>query len=107
MTCSNFINKPIQKIRVEDIEDSKEEMWKYSNAVINKICILINKTFQIANSRRKIPFNIMLDETLTKPISKIPEKKIEALTIEEENKLIDILDNQEYYYFWIIKKIFI
>ncbi len=49
----------------------------------------------------------MLDETLTKPISKIPEKKIEALTIEEENKLIDILDNQEYYYFWIIKKIFI
>ena len=95
-TCSNFINKPIQKIRVEDIEDSKEEMRKYSNAVIGKIWILINKTFQIANSRRKIPFNIMLDETLTKPISKIPEKKIEALTIEEENKLVDILDNQEY-----------
>lgn len=94
--CSNFINKPIQKIAVEDIEDSKENIRKYSNAVISKIWILINKTFQIANSRRKIPFNIMLDETLTKPISKIPEKKIEALTIDEENKLINVLNKQEY-----------
>ncbi len=95
-TCSNFINKPIQKIRVEDIEDSKEEMRRYSNAVISKMWILISKTFQIANSRRKISFNIMLDETLTKPISQIPEKKIEALTIEEENKLVNVLNNQEY-----------
>ena len=95
-TCSNFIDKPIQKITVENIEDSKEEMRKYSNAIIGKMWILINKTFQIATSRRKIPFNIMLDETLTKPISRIPEKKIEALTVEEENKLVNVLNNQEY-----------
>lgn len=95
-TCSNFINKPIQKIRVEDIEDSKEEIRKYSNAVISKIWLLINKTFQIAVSRRKIPYNIMLDETLSKPISEVPEKKIEALTVDEENKLVNVLNNQEY-----------
>ena len=37
----------------------------------------------------------MIDETLTKPISERPEQKIEALTTNEENKLIDILNNQE------------
>lgn len=94
-TCINFIDKPIQKIKIEDIEDCKESIRKYSNSVINKIWTQINKTFQIAYSRRKIPFNIMLDETLKKPISKKPEKPVEALTIDEENKLIDILNNQE------------
>ena len=94
--CSNFINKPIQQITVADIEKSKKNMREYSNSIIQKIWILLNKTFKIAYSRRKIPFNIMLDETLTKPISKKEDKKIEALTVEEENKLVEILNNQEY-----------
>lgn len=95
MTCDNFINKPIQKITVENIEQSKKNIRKYSNAVISKIWILINKTFQIATARRKIPFNIMLDETLRKPISERPEQKIEALTVAEEKKLINILTTKE------------
>ena len=95
-TCANFINKPIQKIVIEDIENCKDRIRKYSNNTISKIWTLINKTFQIAYSRRKIPFNIMLDETLTKPISKKTEKKIEALTVDEENKLVNIFNNQEY-----------
>lgn len=95
MTCDDFINKPIQKITVEDIEKSKKNIRKYSNAVISKIWILINKTFLLATSRRKIAFNIMLDETLRKPISERPEQKIEALTVVEEKKLIDILTTKE------------
>ena len=95
MTCDNFINKPIQKITVENIEESKKNIRKYSNAVISKIWILINKTFQIATARRKIAFNIMLDETLRKPISERPEQKIEALTVTEEKKLINILTTKE------------
>ena len=94
-TCNNFINKPIQKIVVEDIEKSKENMREYANSVIDKIWLCINKTFQIAYSRRKISYNIMLDETLKKPISKKETKKIEALSIEEENKLVNILNNEE------------
>lgn len=94
-TCDNFINKPIQKITIENIEQSKKNIRKYSNAVISKIWILINKTFQIATTRRKIVFNIMLDETLRKPISERPERKIEALTISEEKKLINILTTKE------------
>lgn len=94
-TCSNFINKPIQKISVEDIEKSKDNMREYANSVIDKIWLCINKTFQIAYSRRKIQYNIMLDETLTKPVSKKENKKIEALSKIEENKLINILNNEE------------
>ena len=94
-TCENFINKPIQKITVEDIEKSKPNIRVYANSVIDKIWTAINKTFQIAYSRRKISYNIMLDETLTKPISKKENKKIEALSKEEELKLISILNNEE------------
>ena len=94
-TCENFINKPIQKITVEDIEKSKPNIRVYANSVIDKIWTAINKTFQIAYSRRKISYNIMLDETLTTPISKKENKKIEALSKEEELKLISILNNEE------------
>ena len=95
-TCNNFINKPIQKISVEDIENCKENIRQYSNESISKIWSTIKKVFQIAYSRRKIPYNIMLDATLTKPISIKPNKKIKALTIDEENRLVNILNNQEY-----------
>ena len=69
-TCNSWINKPIQKVTVENIEDSKENMRKYSNSTIDKIWISLKKGFKIAYSRRKISYNIMEDETLTKPISK-------------------------------------
>ena len=93
--CSSFVNKPMQKITVENIQESKKEMRNYSNSTIDKMWILINKTFKIAFSRRLISFNIMLDESLAKPISSKEDKKIEALTVEEEKRLIDVLNNQE------------
>ncbi len=94
-TCENFINKPIQKISIKDIESSKKNIRKYSNAVISRIWSYIIKTFQIATARRKISYNIMLDETLKKPISERPEKKVEALSLDEETKFVSILNNEE------------
>lgn len=92
-TCSNFVNKPIQQIFVEDIEDAKDNIREYSNNSINKIWRLLYKTFSIAVSRRKITFNPMNDETLNKPISKKETKKVEALTVQEEEKLIKCLNS--------------
>lgn len=89
--CSNFCNIPIQKVNVTYIEQSKEEMRKYSNNSISKIWSMLYKAFKIAYSRRIIIFNIMDDETLVKPISKKANKKIEALTKEEEEKLEKLL----------------
>ena len=90
-TCSSFINKPIQKIKTEDIENSKEAIRQYSNQCIDKIWILLNKGFKIALARRKIQFNIMDDYTLKKPISYKAKKKISALTIDNQNELVKIL----------------
>ena len=94
-TCENFINKPIQKISIKDIENSKKNIRKYSNAVISRIWSYIIKAFQIATARRKISYNIMLDETLQKPISERPEKKVKALSLDEEAKFVSILNNEE------------
>lgn len=94
-TCSKFVNIPIQKVCVEDIEDAKENIREYSSSVIDKIWILLRIGFKIAVSRKKIMYNIMEDETLKKPISKKQSKKIEALTIKEENKLREILNTTE------------
>lgn len=91
----DFVDKPIQEIEVEDIQKAKPAMREYSDEVIQKQWGLIKKTFKIAFSRRKIPFNIMEDEELTKPFSKKEKKKVEALSIDEENKLIDLLNKQE------------
>ena len=94
--CKDFIEVPIQKVNVEDIENSKKSMReKYSQSCIDKMWGLLNKGFKLAYSRRKIPFNIMEDELLTKPFSKKEKKKVEALTIQEEEKLNKILNNPE------------
>lgn len=96
--CNNFCNKPIQKVIVSEIENSKEAMRKYSNNTISKIWALLFKTFKIAYSRRIITYNIMEDETLTKPISKIKPKKVEALTNKEEKHLEKVLLSNNHIY---------
>lgn len=95
ITCKDFIYKPIQKITVEDIEQDKILIREYSQSVIDKMWSLLKKGFKIAYSRRKINFNIMEDETLTKPISQKETKIIEALTSSQLLKLNHILDNEE------------
>lgn len=96
-TCKNFCYMPIQKVTIDNIEDAKSEIKKYSNSVIDKIWELLKKVFSIAASpsRRLIPFNIMLDENLVKPLSDKKTKKVFPLSEEEVTKLIYILDNEE------------
>lgn len=101
-TCSNWINKNITDITAEDIEKSKINIRQYSNNSIDKIWTMINKIFIIAISRRKIIYNPMLDETLKKPISIKQTMPIEALTKDEETRLIEILTGIKHKYTNII-----
>jgi len=96
--CSKYCNKPIQKVSVAEIERSKEGMRKYCNNTISKIWSILNKAFKIAYSRRIIIYNIMEDETLTKPISVKANQKIEALSKEEEKNLEKILLSNSHRY---------
>ena len=92
--CSNFIDKPIQKVSLKDIQESKENMKKYATSGINRMWRLLEKSFSIASSPsiKLIPYNIMNDENLKKPISEIGTKKIMPLTAEERKRLQHVLD---------------
>lgn len=95
--CSNFIYKPIQKVTLYDIEKSKEKMKQYKKSGIDRVWRLLFKGFRIASSpsNRLIPYNIMDDENLKKPVSVKITEKVKPLTVKEENKLNKILDNEE------------
>ena len=97
-TCKNIVNMPIQKITVSHIRQVLPNLTIYSNNSIDKIYRLINKTFKIAVSDRIIPFNPMENESITKPKSDIPNKEIEALTLQEHKKLLEALNKQEHKY---------
>lgn len=93
--CKDFVDIPIANVKVSMVEAAKEGLREYSNSSISKIWNLLYSAFKIAYSRRLIPFNIMDDYSLAKPKSTKTNKKIEALTAQEEQKLISILDNEE------------
>lgn len=97
-TCSKIVNMPIQKITVYHIRDVLPNLTIYSNNSIEKIYRLISKTFKIAVSDRIIVFNPMENESISKPKSNIPNKQIEALTLQEHKKLLDALNKQEHKY---------
>lgn len=96
--CPSFINKPIQEVTFADIQTSKENMKEYSQSVIDMMWRLLKKAFAIAASPsiRLIPYNIVNDESLKKPLSNKATKKVYPLTAQERKKLAHILDNEEY-----------
>lgn len=111
--CGDFINKPIQKVTLNDIKSSlpnfieheetnektnKKVLKTYSQNVIDKLYMFLNKGFKIAFSERITPFNIMDNETLKKPKAKKESQKVEALSVEEQKKLVSILENSTYKY---------
>lgn len=111
--CNNFIDKPIQKITLNDIKNSlpnfieyeelntktNETVLKlYSQNTIDKLYALLKKAFKIAFSERIIQFNLMDNENLKKPKAKKASQKVEALSVEEQKKLVSILENSTYKY---------
>ena len=95
--CSNFIYKPVQKVTLHDIEKSKEQIKQYKKSGIDRVWRLLFKGFRIAASPsiRLIPYNLMDDENLKKPVSVKITEKVKPLTVAEEERLNHILDNEE------------
>lgn len=111
--CIDFIEKPIQKVSVNDIKralpnfvELKYHNYKYnktiqktySQEVIDKLYMMLCRGFRIAVSERYIPFNTIDNSSIKKPKSKKESKKVEALSIEEQKKLIFILKKSEHKY---------
>lgn len=95
--CADFIYKPVQKVTLYDIEKSKENLKQYKKSGIDRAWRLLFKGFRIASSpsKRLIPYNIMDDEELKKPVSVKVTEKVKPLTVAEEKRLNEILDNEE------------
>lgn len=72
-------------------------MKQYKKSGIDRAWRLLFKGFRIASSpsKRLIPYNIMDDEELKKPVSVKITEKVKPLTVEEETRLNEILDNEE------------
>lgn len=113
LCCKNFIDKPIQKVSIEDIKNSLPNFRRlevvsfktnevvekiYSQNTIDKIYALLYKGFKIASLERIISYNIMDNDSIEKPKSLKETVPVEALTIDEEKTLIKILKEHEHKY---------
>ena len=101
--CVSFIYKPIQKVTVLEVkkclpnfieleninpETNEKAIKTYSQNIINKLYMLLNKGFKIAISERIIQYNVMTNESIQKPKAKKETQPVEALTINEEKLLV-------------------
>jgi len=94
--CCSFLDKPIQKITAIEIKDDLPNFTDFSQNTINKDFELLKKGFQIAVNDRILLYNVM--DTISKPKSKKETIPVEALTIDEETKLINYLKSTEHKY---------
>lgn len=86
----------VQKITNQDIKKFFNCITDYSNSSIDKMYRFINVAFKKAVAQKLIHINPLDNrDEIIKPKSSKADKEVEALTLEEHKKLIDVLDNLE------------
>ena len=95
---SNLGQMPIQKITAKNIKDFLNDNTSYSDSTLKKIYQLLGQTFKRAIERNYIIKNPITFEEAKKPKSSKKSIKVEALTIDEEKKLISTLSNEKSIY---------
>lgn len=85
---------PIQKVSAKNIKDFLNDNTHYSESTLKKIYQLLGQTFRRAIERNYIIRNPITFEEARKPKSDKKSQKIEALTIDEEKKLIKALSHE-------------
>lgn len=89
----SIANRPIQKLTISDINASLPTLTKYANSTINKAYSQISSAYNdaiIKNIILSSPFNVK--GAIIKPKSQKLDRKIEALTYEEQQSFIDELE---------------
>lgn len=88
---------PIQKLNEMSIKSFLMAQTDYSNSVISKIYMIINGAMEKAVKQNIIRYNFVKD--IKRPKSNKETKKIRALTVDEQKKVIEALnkDNKEPY----------
>lgn len=93
---NTIVYKEVQKITNKDLKVFFSSITTYSNSTIDKIYSFVNSAFKKAVFS-KLLYSNPLDNTMEiiKPKSDNPDKVVEALTIEEQKALLNVLNNQE------------
>lgn len=95
---------PIQKITITDINTSLTTIKEYANSVIDKIYSLLSSAFNKAVLIQKININpFLIKGAILKPKSVKQDKKIDALTVEEQKIFANELEKNDYKYNDILK----
>lgn len=89
-------NVPIQKITVEQLRAFCNSKRDYSDSVIKKIYQMLRRVYREAVKRDIIDKDLMLDVKL--PKSQKPKEDVRALTIDEQSRFLEALNNNEYKY---------
>jgi integrase len=94
--CREINDIPVQKIDSTAIKQLLLSKVDYANSTIKKMYIILNQCFKEALKRKIISDNPMLD--VRKPKSTKKTKKIRALTLDEQKKLVDVIRNENVRY---------
>lgn len=87
--------RPIKNITQGQMEHYLKSITGYSNTVIRKIYGMLRSAFKLAYDMKLIKHNIMLLPELRCPKSVKKDKKIRALTEEEQVRLVDAIRKHE------------
>lgn len=89
-------NMPIIKVKNNDISKDLLTLTNYSNSTISKVKRLISKAFDFAITQNIITTNpFKVDDLIIKVKSNKINKKIEALTLEEQNLFLNELSHTD------------
>lgn len=89
-------NTPIQDVHETQIRHFLSSTLNYSQSAINKIYGLLNRTLKEAARRKIITDNPM--ENIKRPNTKQISVKVRALTIDEQKKLMHVLQTEDINY---------
>jgi integrase len=90
-----LLNKQIQKITLSELQVFFQSITDYSNSTISQIFQIIKRAFNYAFNERVISLNPFMSENLLKPKSSKQTRVIEALTLDEQRRLLEVLQNEE------------
>ena len=94
---ANFSNKPIAKVNRDEVVNYLSSLSKYSTSTIKQVYELICMGFGEAEYQKIISENFMVGyKRVEKPKSEYVSHKRKSLTIEEERKLVEYLNNISY-----------
>lgn len=92
----NIAEMKIQNINIKGINEDLAKIKDYSNSVIAKICGLLSTCFDYAILLKLINSNpFKIKGAIIRPKSTREDKKVDALTIEEQNLLVDELSKTQ------------